>query len=207
MSDRTLASYIDSVASATPAPGAGSVAAIAGAMGCALGEMVCRITAGGSETGPSHPLEASLRVLAACREQLLLLSPADEEAYLAFRTAQAMPKSTVSEKGERTAAMQQSLLVAAEVPLQIASESARALGALESVAKLGSRYTLADIATAAHLLTAAINGALANVEVNVRMIRDADRKSQLSLSIAALREKRSKLLASVLAVIEDRSLA
>jgi len=204
LSERTIFGYIEAVASDSPTPGAGSVAALTGAMASALGEMVCRISIGSSSESESHPLIFTLQQLGSCRRSLLDLSPQDEAAYAAFRAAQALSRQSKAEQDVRTSTMQEALRVAAEVPLDIARQSVLALESLHAVAKEGSKYTLADIATAAHLLSAAVLGALANVGVNVTMIRDPAMKGTLSASMHNFEARRNASLSRVLETIERR---
>ena len=103
--------------------------------------------------------------------------------------------------------MQAALVVAAEVPLEIAERGVRALESMHTVATHGSKYTLADIATAAHVLSAAVSGALENVDVNVTMIRDAATQDRLSASMTTLEIRRDAALSRVLETLERRRMA
>jgi formiminotetrahydrofolate cyclodeaminase len=194
MSDRTLAAYIEAAASPEPAPGAGSVAAVAGAMGAALGEMVCGITNKSAPADAPPPLDGPASALRSCRQRLLELAPSDEAAYLAFRTAQALPKETNEQKATRRNAMQSALIVAAEVPLDIADQATTALEQIVTVAQSGSKYTLADISTAAHVLNASVLGALENVNVNIELIKDPVDAGRLSDAVSSVDARRASAL-------------
>ncbi len=174
MNERSLAAYIDAVSQPTPAPGAGSVSAIVGSLGCALGEMVCAITLNNPKIKPDARLRSAAGVLTECRSVLVELSYQDEEAYRRFREAQALPKASASEKQARFERMSETLEWATEVPLKIAETSATALHELIVVANSGSRLTLADVTTAAFALNAAMKGSMENVWVNLRMMKDAE---------------------------------
>ncbi|MEZ4500398.1 MAG: cyclodeaminase/cyclohydrolase family protein [Thermomicrobiales bacterium] len=204
MSERTLQEYLDATASTAPAPGAGSVAAIAGAMGAALGEMVCGITLKSENSDGLADLEIALSELGESRVRLMELSPLDEAAYLAFRGAQTLPRTTPTEKSARRQAMQSALLAAAEVPLEIAERAVQALTVMVGVARFGSIHTLADVATAAHLLSASILGAMENVLVNIRLIKDEQEVARLSLRSDAVQHERSRSFDAVMAAISLR---
>ncbi len=188
MSDRSIANYLESVASASPTPGGGSVAATMGSLGCALGEMVCAITS--SRTTQTHDQRLAETQTHLCdrRVTLLALASEDEDAYLAYRSARALPRETADEKQRRSKALAESLGHAAEVPLQIAERSCEALESLGTVAELGSTYALSDVATASYALSAAVKGALENVWVNLRSMKDARQA-------AALRQRAEEVIA------------
>ncbi|CAN5890820.1 cyclodeaminase/cyclohydrolase family protein [soil metagenome] len=177
--ERTLTGYVDAVSQPSPAPGAGSVAAIVGSLGCALGEMVCGITLNNPKIEPDERLRRSHQVVTNCRARLLELASQDEEAYSRFRAAQAMPKSDDDQKHARAKEMARTLKLAAEVPLRIAETSADALEELIIIAKLGSKHALADVSTAAYALEASVRGALENVWVNLRMMNDPEMSDRL----------------------------
>jgi formiminotetrahydrofolate cyclodeaminase len=176
---RTLDGYIELVAQPAPAPGAGSVAGIVGALGCALGEMVCGITLGNPNASPVERLRPAFELLTTNRNELVRLAGQDEEAYGRYREARAMPKSGDAERRARTTAMATTLEWAAEVPLRIAETSASSLEELVVVADLGSRYALADVSTAVYSLEASARGAIENVWVNLRIMKDRETRELL----------------------------
>jgi len=151
-----------------------------GSLGCALGEMVCGITIENPKAPQDERLHNTRRILQACRVRLVTLSSDDETAYLRFREAQAMPKSTEPEKLTRSEAMATTLLGAAEAPLQIAETSVTALQSLANAGQFGSRHALADVSTAAILLEASVKGALENVWVNLGMMKEERARTALT---------------------------
>jgi methenyltetrahydrofolate cyclohydrolase len=204
MSDRTLAGYIDAVAEASPAPGAGSVAAIAGSLGCALGEMVCEITLTSKRIDPHPVLAETMNRLRQLRILLVSLAAEDEQAYLGFRRAQALPKASEADKRERAIAIQATLATAAAVPLRTAECSCTAIELFANIAKWGSRYTFADIATAAHTLSASIQGANENVKVNIELMSDQELRNDLADRVLDVESRRSAALTGVLDTISSR---
>src|SRR5215203_509575 len=95
--ERTLEGYIDEVASAAPAPGAGSVTGVIGALSAALGQMVLNFTDApdGEETKRRDELLAALR---ACQSRLMQGADEDEVAYQGYRNAADLPRGTAEEK-------------------------------------------------------------------------------------------------------------
>lgn len=173
---RSLAGYLEEVASASPAPGGGSVAAIVGALAAGLGEMVTNLSV---DRGQDAENEATLRQareqLAELRQRLVAAATADEVAYEAYRTAAKLPRGDDSEKRIRRAAMQAALVDATEVPLSVARAATDVARALESVSRLGNRHLRSDAALGAILSEAALQGALLNVRGNAALLRDEPR--------------------------------
>jgi formiminotetrahydrofolate cyclodeaminase len=203
--ERTLATYIEMVSQPTPTPGAGSVAGIVGAMGCALAEMVCGITLSKQGDEPDLRIRESFDVVSTRRKELFLLAAQDEDAYGQYRTAQAMPRTNSEEQRARREAMAQHLERATDVPLRIAEASASALEELAVIAELGSLYALADISTAAYALEASTRGALENVWVNLRMTMDPERREELRLRADAALLRCSLATHSVTEIVSGRS--
>jgi glutamate formiminotransferase/formiminotetrahydrofolate cyclodeaminase len=172
-SDRTLAGYLEAVASAEPAPGGGSVAAITGALGAALGEMVVQLSTGrAADAASAEALRRAGERLRSLREALSAGAAADERAYAGYRVAVALPRATAAEKHARHEAMQQALLEATEAPLAVAQAAAETAEIMVEVASFGNPHLRSDAALGALLAEVALRGALLNVQGNARMLRD-----------------------------------
>jgi len=166
--------YLDALASADPTPGGGSAATLVGALAAALCAMVARITA----AAPKHAAvrEAAEEIAAnadALRAAFLAQRPADEAAFGAVVTAQALPRATEAEKVARTAALQAALARAAGVPLDVASLALVAFTVTKRTAALGNPHLGSDVACALHFARAAFDASVENVRVNHHYLRDA----------------------------------
>lgn len=170
---RTLAGYLDEVASGAPTPGGGSVAGIVGALAAALGEMVVHLSEGrGADPEAEQALQTAGRNLSDLRAALAAAAEADERAYAGYRAAASLPRSCAPEKLARKAAMQAALTDATEVPLAIARAAAETAEILEEVARLGNPHLRSDAALGALLAEAALRGALLNIRGNAALLRD-----------------------------------
>jgi formiminotetrahydrofolate cyclodeaminase len=142
-----LPDFLDAVAAETPAPGGGSAAAVAGAMGAALVEMTARY---------SHDWERAATAGEAARllrEKLLRLAAEDAEAYAAYLAA---------EPSERSAA----LVRATEVPAAVAQAAADVLMLARQAQTNGNHNLEGDVLVAIGLASAAEIGAKRLVEIN-----------------------------------------
>lgn len=169
----SLGGFVASVASASPTPGGGTVAAHAGALAAALAQMVTGLTVGKKKYAE---VDARMRetglAAAALVTELSALATRDAEAYGAVAAAYRMPKEPPESAAARAAAVTKALLGAAEVPLATcrACERVAALAAL--VAGEGNTNAVSDAGVAALLAEAACRGAAYNVRINVAALDD-----------------------------------
>lgn len=173
---RSLSRYLDEVASAAPTPGGGSVVAIVGALGAALGEMVVHLTSEPERhEGEAAALKAAGARLSALRHSLAGAAAADERAYAAYRDAAAMPRGNAEEKLARKDAMQDALIAASDVPLAVAKAATATAEVMIDVARYGNPHLRSDAALGALLAEVTLRGALLNVRGNAALLRDKNR--------------------------------
>jgi formiminotetrahydrofolate cyclodeaminase len=205
MLDESLQAYLDGVASAAPSPGAGSVAGVIGALGCALGEMVCGITIAKPGQSADPRLVDAQSTLSANRPRLTELAAQDAIAYQRYTDARAMPRDNNDQRRGRSRELRERLAEAAEVPLSIAETCATALEATITIAELGSRYTLADVSTAAYALEAAARGALENVWVNIGLMKDEEAAERFRSRADEALLRSSLAIHQVITTVDERS--
>jgi glutamate formiminotransferase/formiminotetrahydrofolate cyclodeaminase len=166
----TLADFADSVAAASPTPGGGTVAAVAGALGAALAAMVARLTTGRKKyAAVDSEFRLILERAETLRSRLVALGEADAAAYAAVSAAYGIPKDR---EAERTAAIQQALLGASRVPLETLRACGEVAALAARAAEAGNRNAASDAGVAALLAGAAARGAAYNVRINVVALPD-----------------------------------
>jgi glutamate formiminotransferase/formiminotetrahydrofolate cyclodeaminase len=169
----SLSGFVASVASPSPVPGGGSVAALAGALGGALVQMVAGLTVGKKKYAA---VDAQMKELsldaAALVNELSALVARDAAAYAAVSAAHKLPKEPESAAAARSAAVTQALLAAAAVPLETAHACARVAELAATVAAKGNTNAASDAGVAALLAEAACKGASYNVRINVASLDD-----------------------------------
>jgi len=172
-SDKTLQVFLDEVASAEPAPGGGSVAALSGALGASLVAMVCRLTIGkkGYEA-VSAEMQTILPRAEALQRELRDLMQADTDAYARVMDAYKLPKQTDAEKAARTRAIQNALKHASDIPLRVAELCAQVLELARPVAEKGNKNAASDGGVGALMAEAGLRGAAFNVSINLGAIND-----------------------------------
>lgn len=201
----SLQSFLDQVASAEPAPGGGSVAALSGALGASLVAMVCRLTIGkkGYEA-VSAEMESILPRAEELQRELRDLMQADTDAYARVMDAYKLPKQTDVEKSARTRAIQDALKRASDVPLRVAELCVQVLELARPIAEKGNKNAASDGGVGALMAEAGLRGAALNVSINLGVIND-------ELFVRRHRERVQKLLADaeqrkreILQIVEGR---
>lgn len=171
--EKSLKTYLDELASSNPTPGGGSAAALTGAMAAALTSMVARLTLGkaGYES-EQQEVEALLHSTEQLRERFEQLMTADIEAYGRLSACFKMPRATDEQKAARTSAIQERLVEAAQVPLEMAECAAELMQRCVRIAEIGNKNVLSDVATGAMLAAGAGNGAAWMVRTNLKAMKD-----------------------------------
>lgn len=173
--DRVLGNYLAALSSGTPTPGGGSAAGVAGALGCALGSMVCNLTLARRADEQITELQQTLIGLQAA---MLRQAEADERVFGAYRNAVDLPKETVEEKAVRRAAIESALVEAAVVPEQLVILGLEALTVLRDAAASGSPHALGDLLTGGFLMRAMIEGSLVNIDANAELMKTNSNKER-----------------------------
>ena len=168
---QALRPFVDRVASAEPVPGGGSVAALAGALGAALGQMTIRITRDKKNYQQYADRYAdALDRLAPYMATLLELIDADAEAYNRVIAAYKLPKDSQN----REQAIQDALIRATEIPSRTANCAAEALKVLEQLRSIIYINVASDLQVGLQMLRSAIRGAIANMRINLTDVKDPD---------------------------------
>ncbi|MEI6501058.1 MAG: cyclodeaminase/cyclohydrolase family protein, partial [Armatimonadota bacterium] len=111
------------------------------------------------------------------REALLNLTDQDAEAYAGVGAAYKLPKATDEDKAARTAAIQEALKAAAQVPLGVIDEVCAAVELLPVIFEHGNRNLVSDVGVAADFAQSALRCAWLNVEVNLSGVKDEEYKA------------------------------
>ena len=176
--------FIEQLAAPTAAPGGGSASAASGAMAAALANMVAAMSRGKKNyLQYERELSEAIARLAQLREELKAAIDADAESYNAV--VKAYKESKNSADGDR--AITEALKGATKVPLGVA-ERVREVGRIvESLKVITNPKMASDLTVAAALARAGMDGALANVEINLESLNDEIFARDIRQKTAALR--------------------
>jgi len=203
--NRSLTDFADETASESPAPGGGSIAAYAGALGASLAVMVANLS--------SHKKgwDARWKEFSdwaekgqACKKELIGLVDADTHAFNGIMAAFGLPKGTDEEKTIRTAAIQAATKTAIEVPLRVMEVSYASLETIRAMAVEGNPNSVSDAGVGALCARSAVLGAWLNVRINASGYED---KTWVEKVLARGRELESKTItaeAEILKIVNDK---
>ena len=171
--EQRVIDFVAATASKEPTPGGGAIAALTGATGAALAEMVANLTFGkkGYEEVKSEMEELQTKA-EAIRNRMLELSQADADVFNIFMNALGLPKNTDEEKIARTAAIQQAYKDAAMVPFEIGELAYQIFDLAELASRKGNQNLITDGIIAAINARAAVKAAFLNVRINLSGIKD-----------------------------------
>jgi len=163
--------FLSELASDSPTPGGGSVAALAGSLGAALNSMVCNLTLGKKKYADVESEMAELLTKTeSLRLELAELIAEDAAAFDKFMVAMKLPKETEEEKAERREAMQSALVDAATVPLAVMEKCVEVAALAREAASKGNRNAVSDAGVAALMARAGAHAARLNVLINLGSI-------------------------------------
>ncbi len=174
--DLRLTDYLDQVAAATPAPGAGAVSATVVALAAGLAAMAAGLSR--RQLADAEQLSARMR---SAQERAKPLAHRDAAAYAEVLAALRRPR----EDPARSTAVQDALARAAEVPLETAAVGVAVLDVAAGVARAGNPNLRGDALTACLLAQAAVAAATALVELNLPDAADPRRVRAAELAEAA----------------------
>ena len=173
--EKNISTFLDVLASNSPAPGGGSTAALSGALGAALISMVCNLTLGkkkylGVENEMKHCLQQSEHL----RRNFVSLIDRDTEVFNKVMEAYGLPKERDDQRALRSMAIQEATKEAVLVPLQVMNHVIDALALAKVAAEQGNVNSVSDAGVSAVMLHAAAEAASLNVEINLKSITDTD---------------------------------
>lgn len=167
--EKNIDKFLETLASSAPTPGGGGAAALCGALGIALGNMVGNLTLGKKKYADVQEDIAELNAKAeALRAGFVALVDADAEAFAPLSRAYSIPKDDPA----RDEIMEPALLRAAEAPLEIMRKCAEALELISGYAAKGSALAISDAGCAAALCGAAMEAAALNVKINTKSMKN-----------------------------------
>ena len=165
--------YVKELGSKAPVPGGGGASAVAGALSAALAGMVCNLTVGKkSYIAVEDDVKRILEDMNKHMESFIRLSDKDAEVFYPLSQAYGFKPQNNEEKKLHEENMEKLLFNAAMVPLDIMKEAYSMLGTIDFLAKKGSKLAVSDAGVAVSMLRSAVCGAMMNVVINVKYMKD-----------------------------------
>ncbi len=175
MGKKTLTGFLDELASSSPAPGGGSVAALAGALGAALTSMVCNLTIGKKKyASVEDEMQKILKGAEELRARFTLLVEKDADAFNKVMEVLSLPKDNEGQRALRSAALAAATKEATMIPLEVMKHCIDAMALTQNVAANGNTNSISDAGVSALMLHAACESAALNVKINLNGIDDSE---------------------------------
>jgi formiminotetrahydrofolate cyclodeaminase len=202
---QSLNQFLDEVASKSPAPGGGSVAALAGALGTALTSMVCHLTIGKKKyVDVQHEIETVLKRSEELRISFSELVQEDTEAFDSVMKAFSLPKETEEEKTKRASAIEEATKKATFVPLKVMEVCMEALPLTRIVAEKGNTNSVSDAGVSALMLRAACEGAALNIRTNLGTLQAKPFVEETKAKMTMFLNKVESMTKEVLSITDSK---
>ncbi|MCL2807863.1 MAG: cyclodeaminase/cyclohydrolase family protein [Coriobacteriia bacterium] len=178
------------LASSAPAPGGGGAAALMGALGSALGNMVSALTAGKPKYADVDEEVRQLIVTAnELQERFIEYVAMDEEVFVPLAKAYGLPSTTQEERERKAQVMESCLISCSQVPLDIMRSCAAALEMVERIEVIGTTIAISDAGCAALALKAALLSAELNIRANTMFLKDQTKAEVITAEAESIIEK------------------
>ena len=190
--------FVEELSTNSPAPGGGSVSALAGALGAGLSSMVAALTHEKKELLDSKPkmdeigLEAQL-----LKDRLSYLVDEDTNAFNNVLDANRLPATTEEEKKVKLEAVESANKYAIDVPLETAELCFRVIELAEILVEKGNPNSVSDISVASEVAIAGVKGACMNVLINLSGLDDEAYCDDKRKSVKSLVSKANSLVQAV----------
>ncbi|MEJ2216817.1 MAG: glutamate formimidoyltransferase [Gemmatimonadota bacterium] len=182
--------FVDEVSRGTPAPGGGSVAALAGALGSGLASMVANLAVDRPDKDEEYDALCDIAERAqTVKDALVRAVDEDTSAFDSVLTAMRMPKSTDAEREARKQAIQDGYKSATRVPLRTVELCRDALGLCLEIAPLAPKSMISDVGSGSLVALAGLKAAAYNVRINLPNIEDEAFRDEMLGRLGSLVEE------------------
>lgn len=203
--DMKVTAFLDELKSDSPAPGGGSISALAGALGAGLSMMVSGLTEGNAKYESAQSELVLLKPqLEGCIQRLTTCVDEDTAMFNKVMDAYRLPKSTDEEKAQRSAAIQLALKGAAELPLEVANLCKNVLVLSKRMLQIGNTNAASDAAVAGQMAHAGMWGAIYNVRINLGTIKDTVFVEDMKCKVANILAEADVAMQEMLAEVENK---
>ena len=182
--------WLETLASKAPVPGGGGASALGGSVAAALGQMVSNLTIGKKKYADvEEEVQELIGKLQALQNGFLDLADQDARVFAPLAAAYSLPASTEEEKQVKARIMEENLLAASLVPLQMMEKALETIEILEFLGEKGSRMAVSDVGVAVQFARTALTGAVMNVYINTKSMKNREKAEELNAKAKKLIEE------------------
>ena len=176
-------SFLSELASSAPVPGGGGASALVGGVSCALCSMVANLTTGKKKYAQYQDrIDELLPYLEELRGELLADIKLDADAFYPLSQAYSISK----DDPKRDEIMEEALLTASNAPMKIVEDVSKLVPVLEELEVIGSRLAISDVAVAATACATALKGAVMNIYINTKSMKNREVAEAMNAKAKAL---------------------
>lgn len=199
-------SFLDRVAEGTTAPGGGSAAAYAGALGSALAVMVARLTTGKAKyKDVEEECWQAIEKGEELRKQLTESIELDAKSFEGILVARRLPRDSEESILIRDKAIMEASFIAAAVPLHSAEMCLQVMKLALRMAQIGNLNAISDAASGVYQARAGLEAAYLNVEINLIGFETESRAIELRHKARELKQESEEIVVELQTLLKDRS--
>lgn len=186
MTMESCRNFVEVLASDAPAPGGGGAAALVGAIGTALGNMVGSLTLGKKKYADVQEEIIALKAKCdALQRELLNQVEADEVGFLPLAKAYGIPKDDPT----RETILEEATITACAAPMKVMELCCEAIETIAVFAAKGSRLAVSDAGCGAVVCKAALQAASLNVFINTKTLKNRELAEELNTKANGMLDK------------------
>lgn len=194
MEMNTIQEFLAVLSSKAPVPGGGGASALAGALGNALGQMVANLTIGKKRyVDVEEEICGLLKRMEGLQAEFVRLADRDAEVFAPLAQCYSLPASTPEERAYKEQVMEERLYDASQVPMEIMERAVEMMEILDILADKGSRLAVSDVGVGIQYMRAALLGAVMNVYINTRSMKNRQRAEEINQRALNLTKRGSSM--------------
>lgn len=191
--EQRIDEFLELLSSKHPVPGGGGASALSGALASALGLMVGNLTVGKKKYADvEEEVQDMMRRLEQLQKDMVCLADRDAKVFAPLAAAYGLPSGTEEEKAYKDEVMEKNLLAASLVPMEIMEKAYEMLGILDGLEQKGSVMAVSDVGVAVQFARTALTGAVMNVYINTKSMKNRDKAEELNRKADWLMESGTK---------------
>ena len=200
-----IETFLDALSSKQPVPGGGGASALSGALASALGLMVGNLTIGKKKyAAVEADVQDGMRCLEQLQREMVSLADRDAQVFAPLAAAYSLPAGTEEEKAYKEQVMEKNLLAASLVPMEIMEKAVTMLGILDELEQKGSVMAVSDVGVAVQFARTALTGAVMNVYINTKSMKNSQKAEELNRKADRLMERGTRQADDVYAKVLKR---
>ncbi len=203
--EQRIETFLDALSSKQPVPGGGGASALSGALASALGLMVGNLTIGKKKyAAVEADVQDGMRCLEQLQREMVSLADRDAQVFAPLAAAYSLPAGTEEEKAYKEQVMEKNLLAASLVPMEIMEKVVTMLEILDELEQKGSVMAVSDVGVAVQFARTALTGAVMNVYINTKSMKNSQKAEELNRKADRLMERGTRQADDVYAKVLKR---